>query len=853
MTRLPGDAVRPITQNVPIVVALVGVLVHLLSARSIAADTIRVTSALAVQLPDDYVETVIAPNPIEAALVEQKWERPRAHDRVKFPGVKEFEWREIRAGENGWFDDSILNMCYVYCAVDAERSEILLLSAMGDDMVYVNGDQRTGNPYGLKDHWESWEPRFDFSLLPIELHKGRNDFLLRCSRGRLKITLVSPAKPVLFNSRDATLPDFLAGRKIDTWGSIVLINSTSRQLSGMTIRATIGGGASQDVSVPLIQPLSVRKIAFRLAGQALSLESTANVMLSLLARGHSGGRVLDTVSVAVRVISPAANHKETFKSTIDGSVQYFAINPSLDTTRAEQQALFLSLHGASVEAINQSGSYYPKTWGTIVAPTNRRPYGFNWEEWGRMDALEVLDLVKKEFPIDESRIYLTGHSMGGHGTWHLGALYPDQFAAIGPSAGWISFWTYRFRGMNLHDTTRMRMMLRRSTNTSETFLHLGNYRQLGVYILHGSNDDNVPTEESRVMAETLRSIHSDFAYHEEPGAGHWWDKSDEPGADCVDWAPMFDFFARHRRPSEREVRDIDFSTANPEVSSTDYWLQIDAQLHQLEMSNVRIRFDPVMRRFIGTTSNVYRLALDLSIISSRDTVTVVLDGQTVRVLPNGSQGTRLWLEMDAGKWMVGQPPSDNEKNSIRYGTFKAVFANDVILVFGTHGSRDENRWAFDKARYDAEKLWYQGNSSLDVIADDQYSKKKYDGRNVILYGNRNTNSAWPRLLGTSPVQVFRQSISIGEKKFYGTNLSCIFVRPIAGSQRGVVAAISGTGLEGMMVNNRLPYLSPGIGLPDCTVQSSEILVQGDNGLILTGFFGLDWSVGGGEFVGLGER
>ena len=54
-------------------------------------------------------------------------------------------------------------------------------------------------------------------------------------------------------------------------------------------------------------------------------------------------------------------------------------------------ALFLSVHGASVEATNQARAYAQKDWGHLVAPTNRRPYGFSWEDWGRMDALEVLE------------------------------------------------------------------------------------------------------------------------------------------------------------------------------------------------------------------------------------------------------------------------------------------------------------------------------------------------------------------------------------------------------------------------------------------------------------------------------
>ena len=73
-------------------------------------------------------------------------------------------------------------------------------------------------------------------------------------------------------------------------------------------------------------------------------------------------------------------------------------------------------------------------------------------------------------------------------------------------------------------------------------------------------------------------FHHDFVFFEQPGAGHWWDVSPEPGADCVDWAPMFDFFARHRLPADGEVREVDFSTANPGVSARCHWAEIGAQV-----------------------------------------------------------------------------------------------------------------------------------------------------------------------------------------------------------------------------------------------------------------------------------
>jgi dienelactone hydrolase len=813
-------------------------------------DTIYLKEGLSLQLIRGISETIISTNPVEAAIAMNTWKTPRNGDVVTFNNGEKRTWKAITVNGKGWFaDTTVRSSGYLLVTIDLQKKSNMILRLLGNDMVYVNGAPRMGNPYGMSETHQSWENDWDYCTLPVALNAGKNELLFKVTRGRLKAMLYTPAKPVYFMHKDATLPDFLVGEKIDAWGGLGVINATSAPLKDLFVKAEVGNGTVCEEKVSVIQPNSIKKIGFHMLADPFLGKGNTQVKLTLLSKNSIGNQVIDTISVPLRVLLKSENHKETFISQIEGSVQYYSVLPPINYDINKPTALFLSVHGASVEAINQTGSYFPKTWGVVVSPTNRRPYGFNWEDWGRLDAMEVFALAKKKFNIDENRVYLTGHSMGGHGTWHLGAMYPDQFAAIAPSAGWISFWSYRFRGQPIVDTSAIRKMIRRSTTTSETLDYAENYKQLGVYIIHGEIDDNVRIDQAKMMIAQLEKIgHKDFQYHFQPNANHWWDISPEPGADCVDWPPMFDFFARHSRPLKERIRQIDFLTANPGVSARNNWLCIDAQNEQLKMSEAHITFNPGSSSFVGRTVNIARMAFDLDMLTGSRNVTINLDNQKIENVEVKENQKQLWIEKTGGQWTVTNEPSPEMKGALRYGTFKDAFRNRMMFVFGTKGSPAENLWAFNKARYDAEKFWYQGNGSIEVIADVDFKNNTDIDRSIVIYGNRNTNSAWSQLLKESPVQVENGFIMVDSKKIEGKDLSCLFVRPRVGSKVACIAVISGTGIVGMKVTDRLPYMSPGIGLPDCTILNSKVMTKGEEGVLMTGFFGLDWSLGKGEFV-----
>jgi hypothetical protein len=446
--------------------------------------------------------------------------------------------------------------------------------------------------------------------------------------------------------------------------------------------------------------------------------------------------------------------------------------------------------------------------------------------------------------------------MGGHGTWHLATLYPDRFAAAGPSAGWITYWSYR-RQPPSDTPTPLKTMLARATLPSHTLAKAANLASLGLYILHGAEDDNVPPEQSHLMLARLKELDIDAVYHEQPDVGHWWDLSDAPGADCVSWAPMFDFFARHRRPAPGEVRHIHFLTPSPGVSAWNQWVGIVRQQRVFEMSSVDVELDPWRHRVQGTTDNVEVLGLKMSHllasgpagVKQADSLTVELDGHTVRV-PVPADG-RVWLE-HRDTWVTSGPPDPAMKNPRRYGGFRDAFGNRVQLVVGTQGTPEETAWAWAKARYDAEFLWYQGNASIDVLPDTAFDPQADPDRNVILYGNATTHEDW-NVLVPGRLHVERGRFELGGKAPGGKTLRAddvgvLAILPRPGSDVASCGIVSGTGLRGFRLTDRRPALEGGYAYPDLTVLQD----RGDGSVVCgAGFFGNDWSVTSGEFIWAG--
>lgn len=821
------------------------------------SDVIVFDNVLVIGGVGEYGRAPIHVDAVEALLVNGNWKAPHVGDSVILPDGTEKVWERVVADDKGWINGEALNGGYVYFEARVPEARVMILDAVGHSRVYVNGELRAGDPY-----------HNNFVKLPVSLQAGGNEFLFVCGRGSMRASLTEPAGDIMFMAGDTTLPHLLYDMPEPVCGGIVISNNTDGVLEDLYIVASGSGLPTRETAVPVIGPMTVRKVPFWAGGLLpANVKNRCTVKLQLVQREGSDSRVLDTTEVTFGVTDKGSRHNRTFISDIDGSVQYYAVTPAKPVNGDNHNpGIVFTLHGAGVQASGQAAVYAPKSWAHVVAPTNRRHFGFDWEDWGRLDFLEVYKQAIKLYQPDMSRIYLTGHSMGGHGTWHIGVTYPDYFAAIGPSAGWISFWSYA--GAAVYDNPDpIDNILKRATASSDTLALSRNFLHYGVYILHGEKDDNVPAEQARTMKKHLSTYHSDFEYFEQPGAGHWW------GNQCCDWPALFEFFnLRYRAVDDKEVNHVEFWTANPGVSSKSYWAEIIQQHKPLAFSNVVLDYDQENRKFTGTTENVEVLALSVGNLiaeSEQSLINVELDGQELVGLDwQGGVADRLWLvrnyededDSETGVWAVmTAAPGADMKGPVRNGLFKDVFRHNMMLVYGTAGSVEENKWAYARARYDAETFWYRGNGSIDVISDAQFNNSgnyyKEVNRSVILYGHAEMNSAWEPLLAgdekdnnsRSPVQVRRGVVTVDDIALGGDNLACIFIRPRAGSDIASVGVVAGTGMAGLRLTDRLPYFVSGIAYPDCMILDINVLSKGVAGIRVAGFFGNDWSVANGDF------
>ena len=123
----------------------------------------------------------------------------------------------------------------------------------------------------------------------------------------------------------------------------------------------------------------------------------------------------------------------------------------------------------------------------------------------------LLDDVIKRYRIDEDRIYLTGMSLGGAGTWMLAGVYPERFAAIAPLCSRI------------------------------VPLPLSRLKNMPIWAFHGEIDEFIPVDEAQRIVDALKAMGGNVKLTVYPGVGHdlWIQTYSNP--------ELYEWFLSHKR------------------------------------------------------------------------------------------------------------------------------------------------------------------------------------------------------------------------------------------------------------------------------------------------------------------
>lgn len=167
-------------------------------------------------------------------------------------------------------------------------------------------------------------------------------------------------------------------------------------------------------------------------------------------------------------------------------------------TKTGKLPLVIQLHGAGERGSGQEDLSLVEVWGfPKMAKTGEYPCLFVFPQcpedtfWAaRVESiLKFIDQLKAEFDIDEDRIYLTGLSMGGYGTWYTAMAKPQLFAAIAPVCGGGMAWN-------------------------------ANVLTMPVWAFHGVVDKSVSVFSSDEMVESMKKCGLNIRYTRLDGVGH---------------------------------------------------------------------------------------------------------------------------------------------------------------------------------------------------------------------------------------------------------------------------------------------------------------------------------------------
>jgi predicted peptidase len=227
--------------------------------------------------------------------------------------------------------------------------------------------------------------------------------------------------------------------------------------------------------------------------------------------------LISLLSLGIIVPSMGRSVQKKMKTTVKAEINYLVFLPKDYSKKGKSSPMIVFLHGSGERG---SDLEKVKTWGPPAIVEKNPDFPFivlspqcpDGEWWNSFLLKKMIDDVLVKYNVDKNRVYLTGLSMGGFGTWDLAISYPDYFAAIAPICG----------GGN-----------------PQQIDHLKN---IPTWVFHGKKDTSVSEQQSAMMVEALKKAGGNVEYTVLPEGGHV-----DAWVYAYEKAGLFDWFLKHQK------------------------------------------------------------------------------------------------------------------------------------------------------------------------------------------------------------------------------------------------------------------------------------------------------------------
>jgi len=422
-------------------------------------------------------------------------------------------------------------------------------------------------------------------------------------------------------------------------------------------------------------------------------------------------------------------------------------------------------HGPDTEFANHQGVIY-------VEPHGRG--NVQYRGFADADILRGIAEARRLFSVDDDRVYLTGDSMGGWGTWNVSTRHPELFAAIAPVFGGLDYHST----MSEEELAKLDSVGRFFVEKESSWSMAESLINTPILVHHGDVDEAVNVEWSRWGVKLLQRWGYDVRYHEYPGKGH--------EALAVSNAVLSgDWFLKHQRdPNPRQVR-----IRSAELRNASAWW---ARVHQAANPLAFMVVDAEV-----VDRNVIRLDTDNVLDIELTPGAALIDlSRPVRVVWNGVAhdmrvaGGALRLTSNAYK------PAKLRKTPALPGATSDFLMTPFAIVIGT-SSKDPDMVALCKQKaqgfVDAWRDWQKVEPR--VFLDSEINEADIARYSLILIGGADANRVSAKLAAKLPLRVTTNSVRIDGKEFKAKDaaVQMIYPHPLNASRYVWMFAATSTG------------------------------------------------------------